>query len=565
MKRLSLFLLFSFFISTLIVNGQEKDTLSLKSFEELSQLVNQNFQRDSELSESIINYYIDKAKSESNVEEEINGLAKYIDLKIKTRKFDAFEAQEAKMYALVTTDELEEVLAENIFVIGYSYFFQGLIGESIKIHSKALELARKHNKIKLESAILTQLGYVKSFIGDHNASVEYQKEALALNRATGLDNASQDERRLSAEISSLYFISRSYINSKIKDSALAYVNEAIEINKLVNDSCLAKALYRTKGEVNILFGEFEKALSNFETSKTYCLPLTKGDSLLFSGAYGKAYIGLKQYEKAQDILQRGIDDYGVAKEEEGFMDDHYKLLAKAYKYNGNIEKSNFYFEKYIHTTEEFNKLQDTVVSVFKNQELKEFEAELEAINSKKDSFKYIVLASGLVILILLFFLFRFNRQKKANEAKFNRLLEKMNTKSDEVLIDTKDNQESTSEVSDDIRNQIIEGLKKLEEQEYFLRKECNSYNVAKKIKTNTSYLSKVVNSHYQKNFNTYINDLRINYAIVKLKNDSKFRKFSIQSIAEDIGYKSADSFTKYFKKQTGLNPSFFIKKLNDLS
>ncbi len=72
----------------------------------------------------------------------------------------------------------------------------------------------------------------------------------------------------------------------------------------------------------------------------------------------------------------------------------------------------------------------------------------------------------------------------------------------------------------------------------------------------------MINAHHQKNFNTYINDLRINYAILKLKEDTRFRSYSIQSISEDIGYKSPDSFTKYFKKRTGLLPSVYIKKLN---
>lgn len=568
MKRQITFFFIISFLFILSVNGQVVDTLSSKTFIDLSDLINKSFVKNSELSKSLTNYYIDKAKRELNIEEEINGLAKYIDINIRTRKFDTFSAEEAKMFALATTDDLEEVLVTNTYILGYSYFFQGLFGKSIELHSKSLELARKHNKIKLESAILTQLGYVKSVIGDHDASIKYQKDALALNRGTSIDDPSNNTRRLKAEVSSLYYISRSYINSKLKDSARVYVNEAIELNMFVLDSCLAKALYRTKGEVDVLFGEYKRALSNFDISKTYCLPLTKGDSLVYSAAYGKAYIGLKAYGKAQTILQKGIDNYGVTEEEEGFMDDHYKLLAKAYKHNGNIEKSNFYFEKYIHTTEEFNKIQDTVISVFKQQELKEFEAELEAINSENNNFKYIILVSGLIILVLLFLLFRFNQQKKINEEKFNTLLEKMNRDTNATIIDTKDEvveHDNTSDIGNEIKTQILEGLKKLEEQEYFLRKECNSYNVSKKIKTNTSYLSKVVNSHYKKNFNSYINDLRINYAVLKLKNDNKFRKFSIQSIAEEIGYKSADSFTKYFKKQTGLNPSFFIKKLNNLS
>ena len=144
----------------------------------------------------------------------------------------------------------------------------------------------------------------------------------------------------------------------------------------------------------------------------------------------------------------------------------------------------------------------------------------------------------------------------------------MKDKSALPIIDTKDEvleEKNSTEVPEETKQQILEGLKKLEKQEYYLKQECNSYNVAKKINTNTSYLSKVINSHYGKNFNTYINDLRINYTIVRLKNDVIFRSYSIQSIAEEVGYKSADSFTKYFKKDTGLNPSFYIKEIKNIA
>lgn len=569
MNKLTILIISFLLLSFSVTNGQEKDTLSLKSYKELSSLISKTFLEDIEVSKGLTNYYINKAQKETNVSEEINGLTRYIDIRVKSREFDDFKEEQDEMFALATTDELEELLIVNLYLLGNSYFFQGLLGESINLHSKALDLARKHGKIEFESIILTQLGYVKSATGDHVTSIAYQKQALALNRAKRFDNSSIEPRRLNAEVSLLYFISRSYINSKLKDSAKSYINEAISLNELVKDSCLGKALYRTKGEVNLLYNKYKEAISNLDYSKTYCLPLSKTDSLMYSSAYGKAYIGLKEYKKAQSILQKGIDDYNVTPEEEGFMDDHYKLLAKAYKYNNNIEKSNLYFEKYIHTTEEFNRIQDTVVGVFKQQELKAFEAELEAINSEKTNFKYILGASSFIIIALLFFLFRFNKLKKKNEEKFNRLLETINAGSVATLIETKDDidekEGNVSGVSTEVKIQILQGLQKLESQEYYLRKDCNSYNVAKKIKTNTSYLSKVVNSHYQKNFNSYINDLRINYAVLKLKNDSRFRKFSIQSIAEEVGYKSADSFTKYFKKQTGLNPSFFIKKLNDIS
>jgi len=165
-------------------------------------------------------------------------------------------------------------------------------------------------------------------------------------------------------------------------------------------------------------------------------------------------------------------------------------------------------------------------------------------------------------------LYKFYKTKKENESKFNALLTKIEqAKTPKEIINTKDEvleEKDTLNLPEETKQNILAGLKKLEDQEYYLKQECSSYNVAKKINTNTSYLSKVVNAHYGKNFNTYINDLRINYAIIRLKNDVFFRSYSIQSIAEELGYKSADSFTKYFKKDTGLNPSFYIKNIKNI-
>ena len=202
-----------------------------------------------------------------------------------------------------------------------------------------------------------------------------------------------------------------------------------------------------------------------------------------------------------------------------------------------------------------------------------FKREFDELKAEKEygqnKLNYFLLGASLIILVLLFLLLKFYRTKKQNEAKFEALLAKINAaKTPEEIIDTKDEEleeKGSQDVSEEIKKQILEGLGKLEKKEYFLQQDCNSYNVAKKIGTNTSYLSKVINSHYGKNFNTYINDLRINYAIVRLKNDVLFRSYSIQSIAEELGYKSADSFTKYFKKDTGLNPSFYIKNIKNIA
>ena len=89
--------------------------------------------------------------------------------------------------------------------------------------------------------------------------------------------------------------------------------------------------------------------------------------------------------------------------------------------------------------------------------------------------------------------------------------------------------------------------------------------MAKKINTNSTYLSKTLQSHKQKKFVQYITDLRLEYALKRLKNDTKFRTYDIKSIASELGFNTAESFSKAFKKRTGIYPSFYIKNLNKLS
>ncbi|CAL2110903.1 Tetratricopeptide repeat protein [Tenacibaculum sp. 190130A14a] len=546
-------------LTTFNLNAQEKDTLFHKSYTELRVLINQHTSINIVKAEKLAQYYINKAKTDKELKEEFYGLNQLINFRIKQRNFDGFVYEKERLISIAETLDLKKELTLCYFYFGYSYFLQGLWKESIDDYNNALTISREIGFTSMESASLTQLGTIKSYIGDYNGALKAQKKALQLNLSAKKDpNNHIEKARLRSQVASLYYISLSYLKIKEKDSALWYVNKALSLNTTVKDTCLNKALYRNLGLVKILQHNFDEAILQFDRSKKICLPISKSEKLALSSNYGRAYIGKKEYHKAIQILQKGLDDYVVKPEEEGLMEDHYKLLAKAYKYYGDIEKSNIYFEKYIHTTNEFRKIQDKAILKFKDEELENFKAELHTINSEKNSLQYaiwltLLISSALVGVILKLY----NNQKKHNR-NFKETIETNNNVSDNSSKESGD-----SEVNNTIKIKILENLKRLEEQEYYLKKECNSYNLAKKIDTNTTYLSKVINSHYQKNFNGYINDLRINYVIKRLKNDTQFRQYSIQSIAEEIGYKSADSFSKYFKKKTGLNPSFYIKELNN--
>lgn len=262
-------------------------------------------------------------------------------------------------------------------------------------------------------------------------------------------------------------------------------------------------------------------------------------------------------------MEKGIE-IGLTKTKEFYLVDDYKTLAKTYKKSGNIKKSNEYFEKYVLNQTALEKNKKNIINSFHNKELSSLESEKE--NQKKTT-KYLMITSSSIILLLVLYLLRLSSRKKKDSDRFIKLINKINSlEQQQKIIDTKDKileEKLSIDINKETFNEILAGLHKIEEQHYYLKQECNSYNIARKIKT--SYLSKVINTHYQKNFNTYINDLRINYVLLKLKKDSKFRAYAVQSISEEIGYKSTDSFTKYFRKRTGLLPSVYIKKLNSIN
>ena len=61
------------------------------------------------------------------------------------------------------------------------------------------------------------------------------------------------------------------------------------------------------------------------------------------------------------------------------------------------------------------------------------------------------------------------------------------------------------------------------------------------------------------NFNGYINELRINYAIQLLK---QHPNYTIRAIADEAGFNSTPILYSMFKKKTGMTPQNLKKRRN---
>ncbi|MCW9037523.1 AraC family transcriptional regulator [Altibacter sp.] len=109
---------------------------------------------------------------------------------------------------------------------------------------------------------------------------------------------------------------------------------------------------------------------------------------------------------------------------------------------------------------------------------------------------------------------------------------------------------------------LIEKLAQFENSVHFTKQDMSLALLASQFDTNTKYLSEVINTHKDKNFNSYINELRINYIIDKLKHNSTYLHYKISYLAEESGFSSHSSFATVFKSVTGIPPTVFIDLLN---
>ena len=568
------FLIFFFSVFLSIASfSQSKEELSQLSFEALKDSIEKYQFTDMEKALNASAAHSLKGKRENNKDEEWFGKQSTVMVYVFFRRFDEANKEGEKALEFARRNNLEKFEMDALLILGDLHGIITTGEEQLSIYSELLAVAESSNNDLYREVAFSRIARVHDISGNSEKALELYKKSISYYLQKPIDSSFTQINKNSNLVNVYSSLALSHLKLEQIDSAKLYSAKINNFQAKELDSCYTVYSYLLKAEIAYEEKKFDEARTNYEKGYSVCPSEYDLMQLNKAYAFGKVEVAAKNYQKGISILQKGLDDYKVTAAEEGFMRDYYEKLAEAYKNTGNFEKASFYFEKYLVTKTEFTKLKENARESFLKKERANFKKDFDALVSEKErsqsSLNYILLGASFIILLLLFLLLKFYRNKKANEIKFQELLAKIEAApTSEEIIDTKDailEETNSNDVSEEIKIQILDGLKKLEEKEYFLKQECNSYNVAKKIGTNTSYLSKVINSHYGKNFNTYINDLRINYAILRLKNDVIFRSYSIQSIAEEIGYKSADSFTKYFKKDTGLNPSFYIKEIKNIT
>lgn len=363
------------------------------------------------------------------------------------------------------------------------------------------------------------------------------------------------------------------------DSAFSYYKKTLMYSK----DLLYNKIKAQKNIGNIYF--FKQKFKEAEKSYLDVLILAKEND--FQDEYSSAnynlgflYFTQKEYNKSLICFQK-VDSLSNALKKSNSLDYIYSnyYQAKIYDlYNDNekaIFHSKIYLKNYYPIQLTINKESLDINYNLGGQDLKKEINDLQKKNKEK-VFKKNGLIFILVVLLFLFsFIFFINyKKRKSAEAKITAILAEYESNLNSFGKNKSFNKEEFLVQNDEVKEEkdglvissdkeaiLMAKLKILEDKQYYLKSGFNQQEIAKKLKTNTTYLSYVVNKNYQKTFSVYYNELRINYVINEIINNVKYRKYTTQAIAESAGFKNADSFTSSFKKKTGVTPYQFIDEI----
>lgn len=241
--------------------------------------------------------------------------------------------------------------------------------------------------------------------------------------------------------------------------------------------------------------------------------------------------------------------------------ENYELLIGYYKQKGLQERELHYIKRLLKADSILNRnyrhLSGKIHKEYNTQELVRAKEvlESESLQSRK-SHRYII---ALLIGVLAVGMYCHLRIQKRNRQRFERFINRPVKQKKEVLKTIPE-----TEIKPEIVSYILKQLEQFETNKKFLEKDLTVNRLAKRFKTNSKYVSRVIGVYKEKRFTEYINDLKGEYVAEKLKTDKRFRLFSNAALATDAGFGSTQIFTRSFKSLTGLTPTAFVAEINKL-
>lgn len=248
----------------------------------------------------------------------------------------------------------------------------------------------------------------------------------------------------------------------------------------------------------------------------------------------------------------------------------YESLSKNYFALHNDGKYHQYNKLYIETKTQLDFSQKEgiryIVKLVENYQNKNLEFQ------KQNELKRFWVLTSILFLIIVGLIIYFLSQNTKNKdlKKQFEFFEKQNKrehaipipKNEKVIVTIEKSEKDSNKISKEKEDEILQKLQEWEQSDQYLSKSMSLSMLSAQMGVNTKYLSEVINNSKEKNFNGYINELRINHIAHLLKTDPTYLNYKVSYLAEFSGFSSHSAFTTVFKSVTGMSPNAYIQEIS---
>ncbi len=397
-------------------------------------------------------------------------------------------------------------------------FATGNLLESIKQYQKALEILQTHDFKRYRALVLHHIGLVFDSQGDYLKSIEYLLNALKISEEL---NSRQEMIKINVGIGWAYNNLQNY------DQALVFGNRGLKLARQSNDPATLGFAQNLLGNIHFNTKQYDKALRYYDSALinrnklglTLQVSNTMYNIAMVYEAQGRLdealqylFRDLEATNEAHSIRGQVLANnaigliYGkkgnVKKAEEHInlslalskrlgalthRRESYSYFARIYTMNGQYQKANLYYQKYIEVHDSIVNRESQISSLQMNAlyQLDQKEHELAALaneNALKQSrinvqqtelqlknFVLFISIGGVLLFALgAVILYRYYREKTASHKVLERLNRDVNEKNEEIQAQSEELVEANSTLSK-LNYDLLEKQEEIEAQSEELR------------------------------------------------------------------------------------------------
>lgn len=448
--------------------------------------------------------------------------------------------------------------------MGINYNIMGLIDSALSAFQKSAEIDKLLNDTEGLNKVMLNIGYLYIQTSQIDQGIEMTKNVLNFfeNRKDTLhiilcnQNLCIASRRLDKQ-----------------DEACRYLDEAIRLAEAAQNTDAMFQLYVNRALDYTDNEEWELAYHYYLKANQLdkVLPTTEARGLL-KLIYGSFLMHHKRFSEARIEFEEALRIYSLY-QIESRIPHALRLITESCAYLNDLDCFSENFDAYVraiagnHHAQMESQLSELML--IHNVSLKDAQIitnrnlyEKSARNFYLMLIAAIFIVIGMIILFLYHFklkrsyraIFEQNVKTLTSDHSFTNEIELVEIQKEEIV-------EKKKFVIEDSPNEILTRfIRHLREKELYKNIDLTLSSAASAIGTNERYLSNAINSTGKENFNSLVNQFRIQEA-KRLMLIAPDEEIKINDLFMAVGFKNRQTFFRAFKQFTGLSPSLFIKEV----